>query len=489
VVLGCAVLLGAALLCCAEDGKLPDESRVAYQSAFPQKGALRLPSFMDVFASFSQQDYINVGLKWKVTESKAAMAYAVRSSTGHKPIAKQTDDFHIEAFAKAEKPAPADFVKMRFRQKGVYSGSIGYAAPDKTKEGVFVLWDAKKKDHARLQLGSLRVEKAADLAATLHVKKAITTDADITTKKSSKFAGTTIGDGPLGARLEAPAGSGFALYTVPKGGKADPKQPPVFVSDTGFVGLGTTKPAAYLQVKSADKKVAALNIEDGSLIVGGKSLVSVNGEAAGKPVEGMRLAVLTNGNTGINAPKPEEKLHVGGAVKIDSAGKLGPSKATLFVDNTLTKCSEHSVRVKTHFYVSACGKVGVKTPTPLADFHVTGKTKTTTLDVDKDVKVAGTTTLNVLTPLKGKLGANTLEIIKEGVFRDQVKIEKDLVVKGNLYVEKEVKMIGGGGASEEMNEMLMSRLSLIEESHSSLKSNNEKLHARVKELEEQLSRR
>lgn len=298
-----------------------------------------------------------------------------------------------------------------------------------------------------------------------------------------------IGNGPLGARLEAPAGSGLAFFTAPKGGKADPKQPAVFVADTGFVGVGTIKPTAYLQLKSADKKVAALHVEDGSLVVGGKSLVHINGEAGGKPVPGMRLAVLTNGNIGINAPKPEEKLQVGGTVKIDSAGKLGPSKATFFVDNSLTKCNQHSVRVKTHFYVSACGKVGVKTPTPLADFHVTGKSKTTTLDVDKDVKVGGTTTLNILTPLKGKLGANTLEIIKEAAFRDQVKIEKDLVVKGNLYVEKQVKMIGGGSASEEMNEMLMSRLSLIEESHSSLKSSNEQLHARVKELELQLAAR
>merc|ERR1712057_79772 len=145
------------VLATAEDGTLPDESRMSYQQAFPSAGNFRLPTFMDVFASFSQKKYINVGLKWNVLESKAAMAYAVRSSTGHKPIALKTDDYHIEAFSKEKKAMKSSYTKMRFRQKGAYSGTLGYAAPDSKKPGQFVLWDNKKKNYARLQVGALNV--------------------------------------------------------------------------------------------------------------------------------------------------------------------------------------------------------------------------------------------------------------------------------------------------------------------------------------------
>lgn len=70
-----------------------------------------------------------------------------------------------------------------------------------------------------------------------------------------------------------------------------------------------------------------------------------------------------------------------------------------------------------------------------------------------------------------------------------MQIDNDLVVKGNLYVEKEVKMIGNNGASEEMMSMLTSRLALIEVSHKELKTHNEKLHNRVQELEAKLAAR
>merc|ERR1711998_3808 len=106
------LLLGLAQLCSAEDGALPDPSRVSYQTAFPKTGPMRMPGFMDVFASLSQSEYVNIGMKWNVAESKAAMAYATRLSSGHAPIVAKTDDYHIEAFSKADRPAPADFTKI-----------------------------------------------------------------------------------------------------------------------------------------------------------------------------------------------------------------------------------------------------------------------------------------------------------------------------------------------------------------------------------------
>merc|ERR1712100_284915 len=128
----CLVLVATAVM--AEEGKLPDADRVSYQTAFPgQEKKYRMPTFMDVFASFSQTEYINVGLKWNVAESKAAMAYATRVSIGHAPIKQATDDYHIEAFSKAATPVATDWTKIRFRQKDTYSGTIGYATPEEGK--------------------------------------------------------------------------------------------------------------------------------------------------------------------------------------------------------------------------------------------------------------------------------------------------------------------------------------------------------------------
>merc|ERR1712167_550388 len=215
VVALCALQL--ALVFGAGEGELPDADRVSYQTAFPKEGAYRMPTFMDIFAQFSQQEYINVGLKWNVAESKAAMAYAVRLSAGHKPIALKTDDYHIEAFSKAKKGQASDFTKMRFRQKNTYSGSLGYAQPDSKKAGLFVLWDNKKKAYARLQLGSLLIMKNAVISGNLRVKGKIIDDDVVSAKKGSEFAGTLVGAASIGTRLETKAGKGFALYTRPKG--------------------------------------------------------------------------------------------------------------------------------------------------------------------------------------------------------------------------------------------------------------------------------
>lgn len=246
---------------------------------------------------------------------------------------------------------------------------------------------------------------------------------------------------------------------------------------------------AKLHLKTEPKR-NALRVQTGGVSIGGKSPVLIDGEAKGKGLPGQRLAILANGNIGVNTPKPMEKLHISGAAKIDSGAAFGPSKATLYLTNTLSKCDEHTLRVRNHFYVSACGRVGVKTPKPLAEFHVTGTTKTTNLAVDKDVNVKGTTTINVLTPLKGLLAAKKLRIEAETQLKGKTQIDEDLVVKGNLFVEKEVKMIGGGGGKSELeSSMLMDRISLIEESHRTLQEHNKKLHSRVAELETQLAKR
>jgi len=250
------VALSVALVAGLEDGKLPDESRLSYEQTFPgqQQGPYRLPSLMDVFAAFSTKQYINVGLKWNVLESKAAMAYAVRSSTGHKPIALKTDDYHIEAFSKEKKAMKSSYTKMRFRQKGAYSGTLGYAAPDSKKPGQFVLWDNKKKNYARLQVGALNVMKDVDIIGNLHVKGKIIDDDVIQSKKDSSFGGTLVGLGSIGTRFEAPEGKGLALYTRPKGGKLNLKTPRFFITDNGGIGFGTMAPKAQLHIKAGAKK-------------------------------------------------------------------------------------------------------------------------------------------------------------------------------------------------------------------------------------------
>jgi len=493
-----------------EEGKLPDAERVSYQTAFPQTGQFRMPTFMDIFATISQDEPIKVGLKWEVDQSKAKMAYATRLSAGHKPIAEKTDDYHIEVFSKLDDPAPADFTKLRFRQKKTYSGTIGYHAPG--NEGTFTLYDNKAKDYAKLKLKNLEVENTVVIKGDVTLKGKLHNDAMIETSKSSIFAGTVVGDSALGGRLESPEGKGMAIYSREKGGTIDEKYPRLYIAAGGNIGAGTTNPKGLLHLKTPQESTIALRVETGMTSIGETSIVEIDGSIKGKASAGQRLQVLRNGNVGINSPKPAHKLQVGGAVKIDSGNTVGPSKATLYVANSLTKCDEHSLRVRNDFFVSACGKVGVKVAKPQADFHVQGMTKTSHIEVDKDAKILGTLSVVKFAPLKGAFVADTLKIEKETQLVGKVQMDGDLVVKGNLFVEKQVKMVGGqqGGEESEMSAMLESRIALIEESHRSLEAShralqddhssllashdkvrneNERLQERVEQLETQAATR
>jgi cytoskeletal protein CcmA (bactofilin family) len=495
------LLVQVLALSIAEDGKLPDEGRLSYQTAFPQNGKFRMPTFMDVFAAFSQTEYIKVGLKWDVAESKAAMAYATRLSSGHKPIKEQTDDYHIEAFSKTEKSGgdPLDFTKMRFRQKGAYSGSVGYHLPDPLKPGVFQLWDNKAKALAKLKLGDLDVQGKAEVKGDLTFHGKLIGDVSIVTGKDSEFAGSFVGKTEIGGRFQAPPAVGLGLYTTVKGATYDPKSPRMYITDAGAVGIGLTKPTAGLHVKAAN---TAFRVDDGKMSVSDQSVVEIDGTYKGQVTAGKRFIVLQNGNVGVNNNAPTEKLHVaGGTLKVDSADADIKDKATVFITNTIasTACDTHSLRVRDHFYVSTCGRVGVKTPSPLADFHVTGETKTDFLTVDKDATITGTFTTNKFAPLKSHFEADTVKVTKTTTLVGKVQMDSDVVIKGNLFVQKEVKMIGGsaGGEEDEMSQMMESRLALLEESHKSLqewhknlldsheqlKKDNHALRTRVKHLE------
>jgi len=473
---------------------------LSYQTAFPKADKFRLPTFYDVFASISQTEYVNVGLKWSVQESKAAMAYATRLSSGHAPIQQATDDYHIEAFSTAAKPMPEHWTKIRFRQKGTYSGTVGYSQPSDQEPGIFHFWDNRKKDNAKLQVGDFEARNA--VVGSLNSNGQITTDMRISTKQDSIFAGTTVGTGNLGSRFEAPEGKGMGMYTRPTGGTVNMNNPRLYVTAGGNIGVGTTSPTAQLHLKAVND-ATALRVE-GKFSIGGASIVEVDGVVQGQASAGQRFMVAANGNVGVNIREPTEKLHISGNIKVDSGG-TAPSAATLFVTNTLQgpQCeNKHSLLVRDHFYVTACGQVGVKTPKPQADFHVTGKSKTTFLDVDQDAKIAGTLTVKDIAPLRSIFEADTLKIVKESQFVGRVQTDGDVVIKGNLYVEKEVKMVGGdGGAEMMMKQMLESRMALIEESHESLqdshaalleshsnmKKHNEMLKSRVHALESQLT--
>jgi len=469
-----------------------------------------MPSFMDIFATISQDEPIKVGLKWEVTQSKAQMAYATRLSAGHKPIAEKTDDYHIEAFSKVDEPAPNDFTKMRFRQRKTYSGTLGYHAP--ANEGTFTLYDNKAKDYAKLKLKNIEVLNNAVIMGDITLKGKLFSDVEIATAKRSAFAGTVVGDSTLGGRLEAPEGKGMAMYTREAGGTIDDKYPRMFIASGGNIGAGTTDPKGLLHLKTPDEKTKALRVDTGVTSIGETSIVEVDGAIKGKASAGQRLKVLTNGNVGINSPKPTHKLQVGGAVMIDSGNIVGPKKASLYIANSMTKCDEHSLRIRNDFFVSACGKVGVKVAKPQADFHVQGMTKTSDIEVDKDAKILGTLSAVKFAPLKGPFVADTLKIEKDTQLVGKVQIDADLVVKGNLFVMKQVKMVGGqvGGEESEMSEMMESRIALIEESHRALEAShralqddhsallashdhvrnkNERLQERVGQLETQVATR
>ena len=75
--------------------------------------------------------------------------------------------------------------------------------------------------------------------------------------------------------------------------------------------------------------------------------------------------------------------------------------------------------------------------------------------------------------------AKTLVVEQTGNIKGRLEVGNDMVVKGNLWVGKEVKLIGG--------DMLESRLAFLEESHRQIKEHNEHLIARVNELSEMLA--
>lgn len=324
----------------------------------------------------------------------------------------------------------------------------------------------------------MEVLKGAAVTGDVELKGKLS-GVSIVTKEGGDFAGTAVGIASIGSRLEAPAAQGFGIYTKPKGATVDEKAPRLFVNEDGNVGIATTKPTARLHI-TAEK--TALRVEAGSTSFGEASVIEVDGLVSGKAAAGSRFTILANGNVGVNMPQPEEKLHVQGGLKVDSGAAMGPSKATLFVTNTLQKCDEHSIRVRDHFFVSGCGKVGVKTPKPLAEFHVTGKTKTDFLDVHKDVTIDGTLTATNFAPVKGAFSADKLKVLEDAQFIGRVQLDSDVVIKGNLYVEKEVKMTGGDTEEDEMSEMMESRLALIEESHKSLQESHQALQDKHSEL-------
>jgi cytoskeletal protein CcmA (bactofilin family) len=252
------------------------------------------------------------------------------------------------------------------------------------------------------------------------------------------------------------------------------------------VGVGLTKPTAGLHVKAAN---TAFRVDDGKVSFSDESVVEIDGTFKGAVTPGKRLVVLKNGNIGVNQPAPTEKFHVTGLAKVDSGDDDIKDKATVFITNTIatTTCDTHSLRVRDHFYVSTCGKVGVKVPSPLADFHVGGETKTDFLTVDKDATITGTFTTNKFAPLKEHFEADTVKVVKTTQLVGKVQMDSDVVIKGNLFVQKEVKMIGGGdtgGEEDEMSQMMESRIALLEESHKSL----QKWHKNLLESHDQLTK-
>ena len=459
---------------------------------------------MDVFASFSQTEYINVGLKWNVAESKAAMAYATRASIGHAPIKEATDDYHIEAFSSSQNPTTSDFTKIRFRQKDAYSGSIGYAAPDSNSEGWFQVWDNLKSTHANLKTGGMKIERNLEVVGETTFRGGFKSDSQVQTAGDAIFAGTTIGTSSIAGKIKAEDGKALAFYTLQKGASLDDKVPRMYIADTGDIGVGTTEPEASVHIKGSS---TAFRVETGTVSIGEVSDVNVDGIDNGNVAVGLRFTVKKNGNVGVNHNAPDEKLHVNGGVKIDSGDTFGPSKATLFVTNAKSGCGDHTLRVQDTLYVSACGKVGVKTATPATEFHVTGTTTTDNLITNKDAQVVGTLSVGKFASHAGHFESKTIKITDLAEFASKMIVGGDAVFKGNLYVQKEVKMVGGGDADEE-SEMMMSRLALIdestlapvvdrlarmEESHQSLKEShdavtehNKVLQERVEDLEKRL---
>merc|ERR1740117_1332328 len=298
----------------ATESKLPDESRVSYQEAFPgtrDRSQYRLPAFMDVFAAWTAKEYINVGLKWNVIESKAAMAYATRLSAGHNPIVLETDDYHIEAFSGGKDDAKGDgtkHTKIRFRQKATYSGTLAYAEPTQ---------DNKAKASARVMAGQLTVQRNSVFEGEAKFKGKAVYDSTVEAKEIVG-GGTRVGASTAGAKIEAPAGKGLGLYTTAPGGAFTATSPQLFITNTGSIGIGTMQPVASLHIATgADKK--ALRVHSGQFSVGATSTVEIDGQSdAGVAVIGKRLKITDKGLVGINNPTPTETLDVSGAARFDT---------------------------------------------------------------------------------------------------------------------------------------------------------------------------
>jgi len=356
---------------------------------------------------------------------------------------------------------------------------MGPKGQEDKENGEFTVWDNKARDFARFKAGHLTVARNAFVNGDLHVQGKIIGDThSIATKEQSTFAGTVVGGTDKLSKIEAPGGRPFGIYTTQAGAEFNPNEARIYITKEGSVGVGTMKPGAQLHVK-ADPEAVALRVEEGKVSVGVNAPVEIDGE---KGVAGKRFKITPEGHVGINQVNPAVKFDVVGAARIDSQDVVPnkDTKATLFVNNGQGECGQQALRVKDGLYVTSCNKVGVKTANPQSDFHVKGQSKTTTLEVDENAKVGGKLSVGEVSAPKGKLASQSLVVEQTGNIKGKLEVGDDMVVKGNLWVGKEVKLIGGD------NEMLESRLALLEESHSQLKEHNEHLIARVNQLSEML---
>ena len=167
----------------------------------------------------------------------------------------------------------------------------------------------------------------------------------------------------------------------------------------GNVGIGTTSPAAGLQVSKGGTTIPTAGSSTASAVFGNSTSDDNYGIAIGANSSGVgyissqrtdgtattyNLAIQPNGgNVGLGTASPGEKLEVNGRIKVQTSSgsltlkELGSSSATIAGSATVGIEAAGNFRVKTNvsneaFTVLSTGNVGIGNTSPTAKLHVAG---------------------------------------------------------------------------------------------------------------------
>jgi hypothetical protein len=273
------------------------------------------------------------------------------------------------------------------------------------------------------------------------------------------------------------------------------------IINNGNVGIGTTSPAAGLQVAKGGTTIPSAGSSTASAVFGNSTSDDNYGVAIGANSSGIgyissqrtdgnattyNLAIQPNGgNVGIGTTSPGKKLEVVSDTTYDGIQIKGSSIPTLGIidttnnakfvayvrdsDATIGMETNHPLTINTNnterMRITSAGNVGIGTTSPQQELHVVGYTRTTTLEANG---LTGSINLGYGANFKGGLfndqyltgnPANSIDdLVTYAPYRYHITVGSDVENKvitvdssnnvdihGNIYVEGSTRLDSGGG--------------------------------------------